>query len=167
MSLSNTRTRAPSYKGFKPASENASKSKRSNRNVQTENERVLCKELRRLGLYFRMNMPGLPGKPDIVFRSARLVVFCDGDFWHGRNWRSLRQDLDKGTNSVYWLAKIRSNRLRDLKQTKLLKEQGWAVMRFWETDVKYDPSSIAKRIERAVTRRRLDIQKLKHRTCNT
>jgi DNA mismatch endonuclease (patch repair protein) len=163
MNLINTRTRAPSYKGFKPASENASKSKKSNRNVQTENEKVLCRELRRLGLYFRMNAPGLPGKPDIVFRSARLVVFCDGDFWHGRNWRSLRRSLNKGTNSVYWLAKIRSNMLRDLRQTKSLKEQEWAVIRVWETDVKHDPSGIAKLIKRVVTRRQLFLQKTKHR----
>jgi DNA mismatch endonuclease, patch repair protein len=167
MNLINTRTRAPSYKGFKPASENASKSKKSNRNVQTENEKVLCRELRRLGLYFRMNTPGLPGKPDIVFRSARLVVFCDGDFWHGRNWQSLRQSLNKGTNSVYWLAKIRSNMLRDLRQTKSLKQQGWAVIRVWETDVKHDPSGTAKLIKRVVTRRRLLLQKAKQRNLYT
>lgn len=151
----------PSYKGLKPASENASKSKRSNGRVGTEHEKLLCKELRRLGLYFRMNTPGLPGKPDIVFRSANVVVFCDGDFWHGRNWRTLRQSLSKGTNSAYWIAKIRSNMQRDLRQTRLLKMQGWQVIRVWETDVKRDPIGTATFIKNAVNSRRALFQKSK------
>lgn len=81
-----------------------------------QNMKHLCKELRRLGLYYHKNTPGLPGQPDIVFRSAKVAVFCDGDFWHGRNWRTLRGSLSKGTNSAYWIAKIRSNMQRDLRQ---------------------------------------------------
>jgi len=153
--------KTPSYEGLRPASENASKSKRRNGKVGTEHEKMLCKELRRLGLYFRTNAPGLLGKPDIVFRSAKVVVFCDGDFWHGRNWRTLRQSLRKGTNSAYWITKIRSNMQRDLRQTRLLKMQGWQVVRVWETDVKRDPTGAARLILKVVNSRRSPLQKLK------
>jgi DNA mismatch endonuclease (patch repair protein) len=45
----------------------------------------------------------LPGKPDIVFYGARLAVFCDGDFWHGRNWPERKRKLSRGSNSEYWV----------------------------------------------------------------
>jgi len=158
--------KTPSYKGLKPASENASKSKKRNGRVGTEPERLLCKKLRQLGLHFRMNTPDLPGKPDIVFRSARVAVFCDGDFWHGRNWRTLRRSLSKGTNSAYWTAKNHHRMQRDLRQTKLLKTQGWQVIRVWEADVKRDPIATAKLVKDVVNSRPSFHQKTRVSACN-
>lgn len=151
--------KAPSFIGLRPASESASKSKRNNRKTRTKHELLLFKELKRLRLSFRTNPSNLPGKPDFVFRSAKVVVFCDGDFWHGRNWRSLRHKLSNGSNPTYWIAKIRSNIRRDLRQTELLKAQGWLVIRVWETDITCDPAAIAELINKVVHFRRSALQK--------
>jgi DNA mismatch endonuclease (patch repair protein) len=103
-----------------------------------------------MGLRFRKNVSSLPGKPDIVFRSHRVVVFCDGDFWHGRNWQALKKSLSAGANSGYWQAKIESNRKRDKQNNVRLKKTGWHVIRLWETDINRDPLSAAKLVKRTL-----------------
>lgn len=145
--------KVPSYKGLKPASEAASRVKSRNRRVDTLHEVLLRSHLWRLGLRFRKNVTTLPGKPDIVFPGAKVAVFCDGDFWHGRDWQSRQEKLSRGTNSAYWLAKIASNIERDARNTALLKRAGWRVIRLWETDVKRDPPAAAARIKKAVDAR--------------
>ncbi len=135
--------KTPSYAGFQPASEAASKAKRANRREDTAHEVLLRKALWRLGLRYRKHVPRLPGKPDLVFRQARVVVFCDGDFWHGRNWPRLRRQLARRHNADYWIAKIARNRTRDAENTRSLERAGWIVVRLWETDIKQDPGGTA------------------------
>jgi DNA mismatch endonuclease (patch repair protein) len=148
-----SRLRAPSYKGLKPASEAASRAKRANRKKDTAQEVLLRRALWRLGLRYRKHVSGLPGNPDLVFRRAKVLVFCDGDFWHGRNWDTLKTQLERRHNADYWLAKIARNRQRDAQNTALLEQQGWQVIRLWETDVTADPDAAAGLILAAVTRR--------------
>lgn len=138
-----TSTTAPSYKGLAPASEAASRAKRSNTKTDTIPEVLLRKTLWRLGLRFRKNVRALPGIPDIVFPRARVAIFCDGDFWHGRDWDSLHPKLQHGTNSAYWTAKIRRNIERDKHNTELLESSGWRVIRLWETDIRSNPYKAA------------------------
>jgi len=138
--------KTPSYKGLVPASEQASTAKRCTKGVNTHHESLLRRELWRRGCRYRKNVRALPGKPDIVFRTSKLAVFCDGDFWHGRRWRSLRQNLQRGANAPYWTAKIARNRERDREINKLLRDQGWRVLRFWESDILADPAAAAERI---------------------
>ena len=128
-------TKTPSFKGLVPASKLSSEAKRRNRGTDTAHEVMLRRFLWRRGLRFRKNVKTLPGKPDIVFSRFRLVVFCDGDFWHGRDWQALSDKLKAGTNSNYWVEKIRSNRERDLKNVESLRKSGWTVLRFWESDI--------------------------------
>jgi DNA mismatch endonuclease Vsr len=106
----------------------------------------LIRELRRLGLRFKRNVKSLPGKPDIVFPSERVAVFCDGDFWHGRNWRSLSRKLARCTNSEYWRPKIASNIRRDKRINHILKREEWKVFRVWENDITQNHKDIAKKI---------------------
>ena len=70
---------------------------------------LLRSELWRLGLRYRKHAGNLPGKPDIVFARAKVVVFCDGDFWHGRDWPRLKARLKKRHKAAYWVAKIARN----------------------------------------------------------
>jgi len=149
-------SKVPSFSGLKPASAASSRVKRNNKRRDTQHELLLRRELWRMGLRFRKNVETLPGKPDIVFPSARVAVFCDGDFWHGRKWQTLKPKLDQGTNASYWSAKIASNIERDVRNTSLLKEAGWHVIRLWETDIKRDPSAAASLIKKAVDARRRD-----------
>lgn len=86
------------------------------------------------------------GIPDVVLVDARIAIFCDGDFWHGRRWPELRQALKRRANAVYWLAKIAANRRRDQTVTRSLRKAGWCVMRFWETDIHTDVTKIASKI---------------------
>ncbi|MBM4161175.1 MAG: very short patch repair endonuclease [Ignavibacteria bacterium] len=145
--------KAPSFHGYKPASRISSAIKRANRSRNTRHELILSRELRRLGLRFTRNDVSLPGKPDIVFLSARLLVFSDGDFWHGRSWRDLRTKLARGSNADYWIAKIQSNILRDIRIRRKLSRLGWRVLRVWEKDINRDPKEVAMKIASALSRR--------------
>lgn len=149
----------PSFSRMKPASIKSSNSKKNNSHSNTKHEAKLRSELHRMGLRFRKNVRSLPGKPDIVFTKARVVVFCDGDFWHGRDWKILRQKLAKGYNSSYWLAKIEANRERDHHVTEELLGQDWEVIRIWETDILSDVEGVAKLVATLVFNRLSSINK--------
>jgi DNA mismatch endonuclease (patch repair protein) len=148
----------PSYKGLIPASKVSSKSKRANTNRNTKHELALRKELWRMGLRYRVNDKDIDGKPDIVFYKAKVLVFCDGDFWHGRNWEKLSGKLKNGANAEYWVAKIRANMERDLFITKQLEKEGWSVIRVWENEIKKDPRLVARGIYDAIKRRLGNLQ---------
>jgi DNA mismatch endonuclease (patch repair protein) len=142
----------PSFQGMSPASRASSNAKKMNRHTDTSHERVLRRHLWKRGLRYRKNVKTLPGKPDIVFSTAKLVVFCDGDFWHGRDWRRLSRKLRGGSNAIYWIPKIGENRNRDRRNDRLLKKEGWTVIRIWETDIHRDPEQAVRAIEELVHR---------------
>src|SRR5438876_781648 len=114
------KTPAPSFWGLKPANDAASRMGHANVRRDTRPELSLRKALWGLGLRYRIDDPRLPGRPDIVFRGAKVVVFCDGDFWHGRDWSRKRARLAKGANPRYWIAKIDRNRRRDRRVAREL-----------------------------------------------
>ena len=145
----------PSFKGLRSSSTRASATaSASSRKRDTRCEIILRRELSRLGLRYRIATEGLPGTPDVVFVGPRVAVFCDGDFWHGRNLSVRIKKLEAGHNAPYWVAKIRTNVERDVRQTNLLESAGWLVLRFWESDIRRDASSIAARVAAVVAGRR-------------
>jgi DNA mismatch endonuclease (patch repair protein) len=156
-----SRKKAPSFVGLKAASDAASRAKRANRKRDSFHEVVLRRELAKLGLRFHKYAGDLPGNPDIVFRKAKVVVFCDGDFWHGRAWLRLKRDLLRRHNAEYWVAKIGRNRQRDRKVARELLRAGWRVMRVWESDILQRRVEIAQSIHAAV-RLRLSAQGSDH-----
>ncbi|KQC01714.1 very short patch repair endonuclease [Pedobacter sp. Hv1] len=81
---------------------------------------------------FRIHRKDLPGRPDLVIEKYKLVIFVDGDFWHGYNWH-LRKPK---TNAAFWIPKIARNQQRDQFVNQQLQSMGFAVMRFWEHEVK-------------------------------
>lgn len=112
------------------------------RSKNTKAELLLWRELWSRGIRYRLHVSGLPGKPDMVFRRQRVAVFCDGDFWHGRDGESRRARLKSGANPGYWVAKIQANIERDLRNTAALEADGWTVVRVWETDIKRSPALV-------------------------
>src|SRR5436309_14762498 len=84
----------------------------------------------------------IPGRPDFVFPHARLAVFVDGDFWHGHPKR-FRQPKD---NAAFWSEKIAGNRLRDRLINRTLQENGWRVLRIWESSLATDPEKVVSRL---------------------
>jgi DNA mismatch endonuclease (patch repair protein) len=143
----------PTFVGLRPASESASRAKRANRKTDTRPEVLLRRQVWRLGLRYRKHVRGLPGNPDLVFSAARVAVFCDGDFWHGREWKRLRSQLARRHNAAYWIAKIARNRERDREQGAALAAEGWLVVRLWESEVLRDPAAAASRVALAVRAR--------------
>jgi DNA mismatch endonuclease (patch repair protein) len=141
---------SPSYGGYSPATPAASRVGRGNKKTGTRPERLLEGALSSLGLRFGRHARDLPGNPDIIFPARLVAVFCDGAFWHGRNWRERRAKLMRGANADYWIAKIARNRQRDRAITRELRALGWCVIRVWDTDVCRNPEEVARAIARRI-----------------
>lgn len=145
--------RTPSFKRLAPASAQASRAAAgASRKAGTTCELLLRRALWRLGYRYRLNAIGLAGRPDIVFPRHRVAVFCDGDFWHGRDLVRRLNRLAAGHNAAYWTAKICANVERDARNTKALEKLGWTVLRFWEGDIVRAPLQVAARIVRTLGR---------------
>ena len=135
---------------MKAASKATSDTKKRVGHRDTRPELALRRLLWKCGYRYRSNYKALPGRPDIVFLKSKLVVFVDGDYWHGRNWPARRKKLALGSNGKYWMAKIEANMARDLSQKETLERLGWKVLRLWETDILRDPSSALAAVEDAL-----------------
>lgn len=103
-------------------------------NIKSKDTKIevqLRKALWAKGYRYRKNDKKLPGKPDIVLGKYKIVIFCDSEFFHGKDWEVLKPRLEKGTNPEYWVKKIENNRRRDDEINKELTFEGWTVIRFW------------------------------------
>ena len=118
------------------------------RSTNTRQEIELRKALRARGLVGYRIYKKLPGKPDVVFSKSRVVIFLDGDFWHGYNWKV----LGRAPPRKYWRRKIERTIERDKEYTTILEHDGWKVLRFWEHDVRRNMKKCIKRIEIALKR---------------
>ena len=107
------------------------------RSKDTKVEILLRKALWHKGLRYRKNVKNLPGTPDIVFTKHKIAIFVDGDFWHARGHQD-RPGEQVATNKEFWRKKLADNVERDRFVNDALLEQGWLVLRFWESDVKKD-----------------------------
>lgn len=125
-------------------------------------DKALGSALWRRGLRYRRRSR-LIGKPDLVFARAGVVVFVDGDFWHGRylDERIARGDFKR--NADYWIPKLQRTVERDRRITAQLIEDGWLVLRFWESRVNQDVDSAAEEVV-AVVRSRMIGRKSSHKT---
>lgn len=124
------------------------KSMRGNTKKDTSIEVLLRKALWRRGIRFRKNCKEILGTPDVSIKKYRLVVFCDGDFWHGKEYRGVK------THKKFWDEKIKRNRERDLEYTIRLRDDGWTVLRFWESDIHSDVEGCVDKVLEVIRRRR-------------
>lgn len=135
----------PSFVGLQPASPRTARAASgASRKRDTSCELMLRRALTRLGLRYRIAPGDLPGRPDIVFVRRRVAVFCDGDFWHGRDLEARLAKLARGHNAAYWMAKIRRNVERDRAHDLQLASAGWTVVRLWESDIRRDAGAAAR-----------------------
>ena len=102
--------------------------------------------LRKSHFSFR-SYPKIYGNPDFMV-GGKIIVFCDGSFWHGRHWKKMKQKLENGNNSEYWVSHIEKNKKRDRKVNRKLRESGYSVIRFWDTDVYKRPEWCVKEIRK-------------------
>lgn len=100
------------------------------RGKDTKPELLVRRHLHAAGLRYRLHHKGLPGRPDLVFPSRRLVVFVHGCFWHGHE--GCKRATIPATRPEFWREKIETNRARDARVKTQLEEQGWRVSTVWE-----------------------------------
>jgi DNA mismatch endonuclease (patch repair protein) len=124
-------------------------------------EMALGKALFAAGMRYRKYRADILGRPDIVFPVERVAVFVDGDYWHcrllvERGRGAVRRTLLRlpSASRAYWVKKFTGRVERDRYVTEALRRDGWAVLRFWESDVRRDLEKTAQRIITAVQRRR-------------
>lgn len=113
------------------------------RTVGTNIELTVRAALHVRGYRYRKNVRTLPGRPDLVFTKERVVVFIDGDFWHGYRFPVWRDGL-----SEFWQRKIEGNRRRDARNFRRLRRAGWTVVRVWQHEVMRDVTRAIERIVR-------------------
>lgn len=118
------------------------------KNKGTQIELLFGKMLWSAGVRYRKNDKGVFGKPDFTLRTLRIAIFCDGEFWHGKDW-SIHKN-DHKSNQDFWIPKIEHNMRRDCEVNEYLKKEGWTVLRFWETDIKKHPDECINEVLRAM-----------------
>lgn len=113
--------------------EQRSKNMKAIKGKDTKIELLLRKALWAKGYRYRKNYNKLVGKPDIVLIKYKIVIFCDSEFWHGKDWEIRKESIK--TNREYWIKKIERNMKRDKKVSEELEAEGWKVIRFWGKDI--------------------------------
>lgn len=124
------------------------------RSKDTSIELILRKALWQRGIRYRKNYKDLPGTPDIAITKYRIAIFCDSEFFHGKDWDELKLRLENGSNSIYWIKKIARNRERDDEVEKKLRFRDWIVLRFWGKDIKNNTDVCVKVIEESIIERK-------------
>jgi len=114
----------------------------------TKIEVLLGKALWAKGHRYRKNDKSLPGTPDFTMKRYKLAIFCDGEFWHGKNWEWKKPRIQQ--NREFWIAKIERNMARDVRVNQSLAEMGWTVLRFWENDIRKDLEGVVCIIEETI-----------------
>ena len=113
------------------------------RSKDTKIEKKTASLLRKNKIRYR-RFPKVFGSPDFVVEK-KILVFCDGDFWHGYGY-----DKKKKPPKKFWRDKIERNMERDRKVTRKLRADGWSVVRLWEHDIEMSPEKCGGKIQRCL-----------------
>lgn len=105
----------------------------ANKATSTKPEILLAKALFARGHRYRKNNKTIFGKPDLSFKKIKLLIFVDGEFWHGKDWHIRKNDHK--TNQEFWIKKIERNIERDKEVNAELSKQKWSILRFWAKDI--------------------------------
>lgn len=109
----------------------------ANKAAGTKLEKGFGKLLWNAGIRYLKNDKTIFGKPDFALKGYKIAIFCDGEFWHGRDWEQRKKDHK--SNCEYWYSKIERNIERDKEVNAELQKQGWKIFRFWETELTKKP----------------------------
>lgn len=110
----------------------------------------LRKALWHKGYRYRVNYKKLPGAPDIAITKYRIAIFCDGEFFHGKDWDLCESKVLHGHNGKYWVKKIERNMQRDRQNESDLNGEGWTVLRFWGKDIQKHLGDCVRAVDEAV-----------------
>lgn len=118
------------------------------RSKNTRLELAMKRILRKAKIKFK-TYPRIYGSPDFLV-GERIAVFCDSSFWHGRNWKKLKSQLEKGSNAKYWVEHLARNRNRDRHVNSTLRRRGFKVLRFWDDEIFKRQEACVRRIKAAI-----------------
>ena len=124
------------------------------RGMDTKIEVVFRKALWRNGIRYRKNYKALPGKPDIAITKHKIAIFCDGEFWHGKDWHMAKEKLR--TRREFWVQKIERNIDRDTGNERRLTALGWTILRFWGRDIEKKLDLCVVEVKEAILQARID-----------
>jgi DNA mismatch endonuclease, patch repair protein len=116
------------------------------RSKDTKPEIILRKALWKKGFRYRKNYKFVPGTPDIVFMKKKIAIFCDGEFFHGYKWEENKKRIK--SNKIYWINKIENNIIKDKKNNRLLRKNGWSVLRIWNKEILFNLEICLNKIKR-------------------
>lgn len=116
----------------------------------TSIELLLRKALWHKGYRYRKNYKALPGSPDIVLTKYKIAIFCDSEFFHGKDWEILKLRLENGKNPDFGIKKIERNRNRDYENDKKLLFLGYTVLHFWGQDISKHTDECLQTIEETI-----------------
>ncbi|OGV34658.1 MAG: very short patch repair endonuclease [Lentisphaerae bacterium GWF2_45_14] len=120
-------------------------------------EKTMRKALSKEGFRYRLNAKNVLGKPDFAFVREKVAVFCDSEFWHGKDWDKEKRRI--GTNKKYWHNKIENNIRRDKEVSQGLKKEGWKVLRFWGKAITKNTDKCVLKVEKALAVRRKKLKR--------
>ena len=120
----------------------------------TSIEVSLRKALWHAGIRYRKNYDKLPGTPDIAITKHRIAIFCDGEFWHGKDWEKKKSKIK--SNREYWIKKIERNICRDNETRARLQNREWTVVRFWGSEIRDDLEGCVEEIKDIIFQCRLE-----------
>ena len=132
------------------------------RSKDTSIEVVLRKAFWHHGYRYRKNY-ALLRKPDIAITKHRIAIFCDSEFFHGKDWDKLKLRLENGSNSTYWIKKITRNMQRDIENEQALRFRDWTVLRFWEKDILKHTADCVKAVDEAVFEQNISYDNIEER----
>lgn len=119
-------------------------------------EVALRRALWKKGYRYRKNYKKLPGKPDIVLTKYKIAIFCDSEFFHGKDWKIKKSKLLNSKNSEYWILKIEKNMKRDRLNEQQLSFLGQTVIRFWGKEILKNTDECVSVIEEVIFENKLD-----------
>ena len=122
----------------------------------TSIELALRKALWAKGIRYRKNYKAVPGRPDIALTKYKIAIFCDSEFFHGKEWDNLKSKLEKGKNPDYWIPKIERNMERDQDKDRQLELEGWTVIHFWGKEISKDIDGCVRTIEEVIFERKIE-----------
>ena len=130
------------------------------KNKGSKIEIALAKALWKKGFRYRKNDKTVFGKPDFTFKGLKIAVFCDSEFWHGKDWEKRKHEHK--SNIEFWHKKIERNIQRDIEVNEQLKKEGWKVLRFWGKDIEKNLDFCIQEIEQEIKKRKNEkIQRIK------
>ena len=114
------------------------------RGKHTSPELAVRRMVHALGYRYALHAKDLPGAPDLVFRKRRKVIFVHGCFWHRHSKKSCRLARLPKSRLDFWLPKLESNRIRDIRHRKALRAAGWQIFVVWECDLSHKEQLVNK-----------------------